>query len=53
MNQAAQAIFHAILYFGSVLAILALFGSVIAVVLWVLKKLLWVLVRFIRAFTKE
>lgn len=53
MSQAAQAVFHAILYFGSVLAILALFGNVIAVALWILKKMLWALGRFIRAIIEE
>jgi nitrate/nitrite-specific signal transduction histidine kinase len=43
----------ALLYFGSFGAILVLFGSVIAVIWWLLKRVLRPLGKLIRAMTDE
>jgi hypothetical protein len=46
-------IFDAFLYFGSFSGIIVLFGSVIAILLWILKMALKALGRFVRAITDQ
>jgi hypothetical protein len=49
----ALALLNALLYFGSFGAILVLFGSIVAVVGWLLKRGLRAIVKVIRAVTDE
>ena len=49
----AAVLLHALLYFGSFGAILVLFGSIIAVIWWIMKTGLRALGRFVRAITDE
>lgn len=46
-------ILHALLHFGSFLAILILFASVIAAMGWLLKKAMRALGKLVRALTDE